>query len=83
MQMLQLDAISADIPGSMPIYNLDELIPSSTTPESSMVDAFAWLEQNAPELAELCMDQDDDVQPFPGARPILRWHMTAVSPLKD
>lgn len=75
---VQLDAISPEIPGSLPIYNIDELMPWTTQPESKMMDAMLWLEQNAPDLAELCVDPEEDAPPFPGARPILRWSMTAV-----
>lgn len=78
MQWLQLDAISPEIPGSLPIYNIDELMPWATQPESHMMDAMVWLEENAPDLAELCVDPEEDAPPFPGARPILRWSMTAV-----
>ena len=76
--MVQLDAISPEIPGSLPIYNIDELIPWATEPESKSMEALQWLQEHAPDLAELCLDRDDAVQPFPGARPILRWSMTAV-----
>ncbi|KAK9834681.1 hypothetical protein WJX74_007434 [Apatococcus lobatus] len=77
--MAEMDAIAPEIPSSLPIYNIDELMPWACEPESKAMDAMAWLQQNAPDLAELCVDQDNqDDAPFPGARPILRWSMTAV-----
>ncbi|KAK9828627.1 hypothetical protein WJX72_001179 [[Myrmecia] bisecta] len=68
----ELDAMSATLPADMPIYDLREVLPYLSDPQSSQTELMALIADQSPELLDV-ISPPAPVAPRPGAQPILRW----------